>query len=185
MSVISFNLFNNAVRTPEEMGKGLFQSPIAGTRICSGSAWLQTWAYTQTRWLLPRSLYGRTVPPSMDHGILICVPWKRVPLQTHSRSARWRRFNKVMHSLYFESSVGAKSPGWPWNQSDLGSQHLSASFFVCVMVGKTFCATTLPSQPTRPRFSYLLNGNHNYILDIPGCLPGFRGHRKWELWNCS
>ena len=38
LSVISFNLFNNAVRAPEEMGKGLFQGPIARTRICSGSA---------------------------------------------------------------------------------------------------------------------------------------------------
>ena len=56
LSVISFNLFNNAVRAPEEKRKGLSHGPTARTRICSGSAWL-IWAHAQTRWLLPRSLY--------------------------------------------------------------------------------------------------------------------------------
>ena len=61
------------------------------------------------------------------------------------------------------------SQAWVLNTS------LPFFFFFLVTVKKTFWATTLPSQPTRPRFSHLLNGNHDYILDIPGCLPGFRG----------
>lgn len=63
----------------------------------------------------------------------------------------------MMPSFYFEGSVVAKSPGWLWNQSDLGSQCPSVSlFFLFVMIRETFCATTLPSHPTRPLFSLLL-----------------------------
>lgn len=62
-----------------------------------------------------------------------------------------------MPSFYFEGSVVAKSPGWLWNQSALGSQCPSVSlFFLFVMIRETFCATTLPSHPTRPLFSLLL-----------------------------
>ena len=68
LSVISFNLFNNAMRAPEQMGKGPFQEPTARTRLCSGSAKFQSWAHTKTHWLLPRSLLW-------ENSSSKCGPW--------------------------------------------------------------------------------------------------------------
>ena len=147
---VSFHLiFSTMQWGPQSRRERDFQEPTARTRICSGSARLQSWAQAKTRWSLPGSLYRRTVPPSVDHGILICVPWKRVLLQTHLGSTQWRRFNEVMPSILKAVWWLRALAGFGISQTWVLNAPVSLSFFCLWWLGRH---PPTPSGLTFPHF---------------------------------
>lgn len=135
MSVISFRLPSSAARKTHSIREnpGRREGPLSKEEVLlPGRPGLQSWGRANEDMLdvLWKLTWWKSVSPSVGCGILIRITCRGI-LRSDAFEKCSSEDVKQTQAFCFEGSVGFKSPGCLWNQSDLGFQPFSASFCFC------------------------------------------------------